>query len=122
MWPTASSNAEPDPFGLGPIKTNVRLTARRLPPLVPQASQVGNTALIEREAVNLPLDHTFASSLPMQVRLQLLRLCRRANGHGFGGSPSRDRLGDGSAIHGDGLSHRVRPGCVVVGTPIAALA
>jgi hypothetical protein len=43
-------NAEPDQFGLRPLKIRVRLTARRLPPLAPQISQVGNAALIEREA------------------------------------------------------------------------
>jgi hypothetical protein len=38
-------------------------TPRRLPPLAPQVSQVGNAALIEREAVTLPLDHAFGFEL-----------------------------------------------------------
>jgi hypothetical protein len=32
-------------------------------PLAPQVSQVGNAALIEREAVTLPLDHAFGFEL-----------------------------------------------------------
>ena len=32
---------------------------QRLPPLAPQASLVGYAALVEREAVTLPLDHAF---------------------------------------------------------------
>ena len=34
----------------------VDLTARRLLPLAPKVSQVGNAALVGREAVTLPLD------------------------------------------------------------------
>ena len=41
----------------------VRLTARRLPFLAPQVSQVGNAVLIEREAVTLPLDHALIHQL-----------------------------------------------------------
>jgi hypothetical protein len=62
--PFLLGNAEPDQFGLRPLKISVRLTARRLPPLAPQVSQVGNAALIEREAVTLPLDHAFGFELP----------------------------------------------------------
>jgi hypothetical protein len=32
-------------------------------PLAPQVSQVGNTALVEREAASLPLDHAFGFEL-----------------------------------------------------------
>jgi hypothetical protein len=39
--------------------------ARRLLPLAPQISQVGNAALVEREAVTLPLDHALGFELPM---------------------------------------------------------
>ena len=63
--PLLLGNAEPDQFGLRPLKISVRLTARQLPPLAPQISQVRNAALIERKAVTLPLDHASASSLPM---------------------------------------------------------
>jgi hypothetical protein len=38
-------------------------SARRLLPLAPQVSQVGNSALIEREALALPLDHAFGLEL-----------------------------------------------------------
>ena len=37
--------------------------ARRLPPLAPQVSQIGNAALVEREAATLPLDHAFGFEL-----------------------------------------------------------
>src|SRR4029077_21028393 len=37
------------------------------------------------------------------------------DGCGLSGSRSRDRLGDGRAINGAGLSHRVRSCCVAVG-------
>ncbi|SIO28271.1 hypothetical protein SAMN05443247_03476 [Bradyrhizobium erythrophlei] len=37
--------------------------AWRLPPLAPQEPQVGNAALVEREAVTLPLDYAFAFEL-----------------------------------------------------------
>ena len=61
--PLLLGNAEPDQFGLRPLKISVRLTAWRLPPLAPQVSQVGNAALVEREAVTLPLDHAFGFEL-----------------------------------------------------------
>ena len=41
----------------------VSRSARRLLPLAPQVSQVGNAALVEREAVSLPLDHAFGFEL-----------------------------------------------------------
>ncbi|MCP3467254.1 MULTISPECIES: hypothetical protein [unclassified Bradyrhizobium] len=50
-------------LGLCPDVICVRLTARRLSPLAPQVSKVGNAALIKREAVTLPLDHAFRFEL-----------------------------------------------------------
>ena len=80
----------------------ISLSARRLLPLAPQVSQVGNAALVEREAVTLPLDHAFGFELadvgPAAIEVQ--RQCRRADGRGLSGSRSRDRLGDGRAING----------------------
>jgi hypothetical protein len=49
-------------LGLDPDVIGIGLTARRLPPLAPQISQIGNAALIEREAAALLLDHAFAFS------------------------------------------------------------
>jgi hypothetical protein len=46
-------------FGLDRDVGHVSLAAPRLPPLAPQVSQVGNAALIEREAIALPLDQAF---------------------------------------------------------------
>jgi hypothetical protein len=85
-------------------------SARRLLPLAPQISQVGNAALVEREAVTLQLDHALGFELadvgPAAIEVQRQR--RRAHGRGFSGSPSRDRHpGGGRAIIGDGLSHRI---------------
>ncbi|UPT85560.1 hypothetical protein HAP41_0000035475 [Bradyrhizobium barranii subsp. apii] len=34
-----------------------------MPPLAPQVSQIGDAALIEREAVTLPLDYAFGLEL-----------------------------------------------------------
>ena len=104
-------------LGLDLDVISVGLRARRLLPLAPQVSQVGNAALVEREAVTLPLDHAFGFELADvgPAAIEVLRQCRRADGRGLSGSPSRDRLGDGRAINGDGLSHRVRSCCVAVG-------
>ena len=63
--PLLLGNAKPDQFGLRPLKISVCLTAWRLPPLAPQVSQVGNAALVEREAATLPRDHAFGFELPM---------------------------------------------------------
>ena len=56
----------------------------RLPSLAPQVSQVGNAALIEREAITLPLDHAISFELadvgPAAIEMQ--RQCRRADGRG----------------------------------------
>ena len=59
--------------------------ARRLPPLAPQVSQVGNAALVEREAVTLPLDHAFGFELADvgPAAIEVLRQCRRADGRGL---------------------------------------
>src|SRR6267142_1745838 len=90
-------NAEPDQFGLRPLKISVRLTAWRLPFLAPQVSQIGSAAVIEREAVTLPLDHAFGFELADvgAAAIEVQGQCRRADGRGLGGSPSRDRLADG---------------------------
>jgi hypothetical protein len=83
----------------------ISLTARRLPPLAPQVSQIGNAALVEREAFTLPLDYAFGLSLP-EVRAAAIEVhgqCRRAGGRGLSGSRSRDRLGD----RRDGLGNSV---------------
>ena len=69
----------------------VGLRARRLLPLAPQVSQVGNAALIEREAVTLPLDHAFGFELPdvSPAAIEMQRQCRRADGRWLGKSTSR---------------------------------
>ena len=83
-------------------------SARRLLPLASQISEVGNTALIEREAVTLSLDHTFGFEFadvgPGAIEVQ--RQCRCADSRGLSGSRSRDRLGVGRAING-----RSQPSC-----------
>src|SRR6476661_8443340 len=80
-------------FGLDLEMISVSLRARRSPPLAPQVSQVGNAALIEREAVTLPLDHAFGFELADVTpgAIEVLRQCRRADGRGPSGSRSRDR-------------------------------
>jgi hypothetical protein len=97
-------------LGLDLDVISVSFTARRLPSLAPQVSQVGNSALVEREAATLPLDYAFGFKLadvgPAAIKVQ--RQCRRTDGRGLSGSRSRDRLGDGRVINGGGLSHRVR--------------
>jgi hypothetical protein len=50
-------------LGLDLEMIGVSLRARRLLPFAPQVSQLGNAALIEREAATLPLDHTFGLEL-----------------------------------------------------------
>ena len=78
-------------LGLDLDVISVGLSARRLLPLAPQVSQVGNAALVEREAVTLPLDHAFGFELadvgPAAIEVQ--RQCRRADGRGLSGSRSR---------------------------------
>jgi hypothetical protein len=90
-------------FGLDLDVISVGLTARRLPSHAPQVSQIGNAALVEREAVTLPLDHAFGFELadvgPGAIEVQRER--RRADSRGLSGSWSRHRLGDVR----DGLSH-----------------
>jgi hypothetical protein len=88
-------------------------SARRLLPLAPQVSQIGNPALIEREAVTLPLDDAFDFELPDvgPAAIEMLRQSRRGDGRGIGGSWS----GGGRAINVDGRGHRVRSCCVAAG-------
>ena len=54
--------------------------------------KLSNAALIDREAITLPLDHAFGFELadvgPAAIKMQ--RHCRRADGRGLGGSPSCD--------------------------------
>jgi hypothetical protein len=56
-------------------------------PLAPQVSQIGDAAPIEREAVTLPLDHTFGFELadvgPAAIKVQ--RQCRYADSRGLAG-------------------------------------
>jgi len=52
-------------LGLGRDVRGVSLRARRLLPLAPQVSQVGNAAPVEREAVTLRWITPSVSSLPM---------------------------------------------------------
>jgi hypothetical protein len=84
-------------LGLDLDVISISLTARRLPPLAPQVSEVSNAALVEREAAALPLDHAFGFELadvgPAAIEVQ--RQCRRADARGLSGSRSRDRFGDG---------------------------
>ena len=72
---------------------SVGLTSRRLPPLAPQVSQVGNAALVEREAITLPLDHAFGFELadvgPAAIEVQRQR--RRADGRGLSGLRAGDQ-------------------------------
>ena len=78
--------------------------ARRLLPLASQISEVGNTALVEREAITLPLDHAIGFELadigPAAIEVQRQR---------------RSTDGDGGPIDGDGLSHERHSCCVAVG-------
>jgi hypothetical protein len=97
-------------LGLDLDVISVDLTARRLLPLAPQVSQIGNAALVEREAVTLPLDHALGFELSdvCAAAIEVLRQRRRADGRGLSGSQSRDRFGDGrgelSPNFGDGLA------------------
>ena len=68
-------------------------SARRLLPLTPQVSQVGNAALVEREAVTLPLDHAFGFELADVVRQQS-RCTASADALTVAGFLDRDREAD----------------------------
>ena len=84
-------------LGLDLDVISVGLTARRLPPLAPQVSQVGNAALVEREAVTLPLDHAFGFELADigPAAIKMLGQCRRS----YGRLRIRERLGaDGRSM------------------------
>ena len=50
-------------LGLDPDVISIGLTTWRLQSLAPQVSQISNAALVEREAVTLPLDHAFGFEL-----------------------------------------------------------
>jgi alkyl sulfatase BDS1-like metallo-beta-lactamase superfamily hydrolase len=54
-------------------------------------------ALVEREAITLPLHHAIDFELADvgSAAVEMQRQCRRADGRGLSGSRSRDRLGDG---------------------------
>ncbi|MBR0697092.1 hypothetical protein [Bradyrhizobium lablabi] len=87
----------------------VGLCARRLPPLTAQTSQIGNAALVEGEAVTLPLEDAFRFELadvgPAAIEVQ--RQCRRTD--------SRNHFGDGRTINGNRLRHRVGSCSVAAG-------
>ena len=72
-----------------PAVSGVGLTARRLPPLAPQVSQVGNAVLVEREAVTLPLDHAFGFELADvgAGAIEVLGQRRRADSRGLSRPP-----------------------------------
>ena len=74
----ARLDIHPAVFGVG-------LTARRLPPLAPQVSQVGNSAVAEWEAVTLRLDHAFGFEFAdvSSAAIEELRQCRCADGRGL---------------------------------------
>ena len=82
--------------------------------LAPQVSQVGNAALVEREAVTLPLDHALGFELadvgPAAIEVQ--RQCRRADGRGLS-----DR-GRETGLATDGRS--MATGSVIVFIPVAS--
>ena len=92
---------------------SIAFTARRLPPLAPQVSQISDAALIEREAVTLPLDYAFGFELADvgPAAIEVLRQRRRADGLGASGSRSRNRLGDGR----DGFGHQRHSCCIAAG-------
>jgi hypothetical protein len=79
--PLLLGNAEPDQFGLRPLKISVHPTKWRLSPLAPQVSQVGNAALVEGEAGTLPLDHAFGFELADVGRsaIEVQRQCQCAD-------------------------------------------
>jgi hypothetical protein len=81
----------------------VGLAARRLPPLAPQVSQIGNAALVERIAVTLPLDHAIGFELADvgTAAIEVERQCGRADG--------MTDLGDRWVINGSGVRHRIDP-------------
>jgi len=75
-----SINRSSSILGLHLDVTSICLTARRLPPLEPQISQIGNAALIRRQAAALPLDHAFELAYIRAAANEVLRQCRRADG------------------------------------------
>lgn len=87
---------DPDQLCLRCRELGISRRAGRLLSLAPQVPQVGNSALVEREAVTLPLDHANGFELadigPAAIEVQ--RQCRRADGFGDGlGHKHHFRLG-----------------------------
>jgi hypothetical protein len=74
--PLLLGDAEPEQFGLRPLKISVRLTAWRLLFLASQEPQICNAALIEREAVTLPLDRAFDFADVTAAAIEVQRKCR----------------------------------------------
>jgi hypothetical protein len=70
---------------LGRDVCSVGLRARRLLPLAPLVSQVGNAALVEREAVTLPLEHAIGFELAEvgPAAIEVLRQFRALTVAGF---------------------------------------
>jgi hypothetical protein len=95
-------------LGLDLDVISISLTAPRRPPLTPQET-LGDAALVEREAVTLPLDHAFGFELAdvRAAAIEVQRQCRPADG--------RSPVCDGRAIYGNGLRHRVGSCCVAAG-------
>ena len=105
-------------LGLDLDVISVGLTAWRLLPLAPQVSQVGNAALVEREAVTLPLDHAFGFELADvgSAAIKVLRQCRRVDGRGLSGTGARDGLGEGGRLMVTAVSAIVfRSYCIATG-------
>ncbi|WP_456636244.1 hypothetical protein [Bradyrhizobium sp. USDA 10063] len=93
------------------------LVTRRWSSLASQESRIG-AALVDREAVSLPLDDAFSFELVGAAAIEVQCQCRRAdNGCGLSKSWSRG----GQRIVGDGLNQRVFvPEASRQDTPIAA--
>jgi len=85
---------------LGRGRVCISRSARRLLPLASQVSQIGDAALIEREAAALPLDHTVGCEFADvgQAAIEVHRQCGHAGGRGLSGWQSRARFGDGRSI------------------------
>ena len=71
-------------LGLDRDVISVGLTARRLPPLAPQVSQVGNPALVEGKPSPCPGSHLRLRACRCRSgSIEVLRQCRRADGRGL---------------------------------------
>jgi hypothetical protein len=93
QFPFLLGNADANQLRFREGELRVSRRAWRLLPLAPQVSQVGNTALVEREAVTLPLDHAFGFEFsdvgPAAIEVQ--RQCRRADALTVAGFLDRGR-------------------------------